>query len=504
MILTPGKVPLAAWRAIARGEAFSLDPASAPAIAASAAAVDAIVDKGAPVYGINTGFGKLASVRIPPDELGQLQRNIVLSHAAGVGAPMSAANVRLMLALKLASLARGASGVRPRTLEFMQRMLDRGVIPLVPRQGSVGASGDLAPLAHMTAAMLGVGEAFLDGERVPADAALARAELQPLVLGPKEGLALLNGTQFSTAEALSALFAIERVFQAALVTGALSTDAAKGSDTPFDPRIHALRGHRGQIDVADALRTLMRGSRIRASHLTNDDRVQDPYCLRCQPQVMGAALDLMRQVAATLEIEANGVSDNPLIFDTREALSGGNFHAEPVALAADMLALAACEIGSLAERRIAMLVDPALSGLPAFLTPKPGLNSGFMLAQVTAAALVSENKQKAHPASVDTIPTSANQEDHVSMAAHAACRLADMAENAANVVGIELLAAVQGCDFHAPMTSSVPLERARATLRERVPHLQDDRYMAPDIAAAAELVRSGALVAATGATLPIL
>jgi histidine ammonia-lyase len=410
-----------------------------------------------------------------------------------------------MLALKLASLARGASGVRPATLAFMQQMLDRGVLPVVPKQGSVGASGDLAPLAHMTAVMLGVGEALLDGARIPAEAALARANLTPLVLGPKEGLALLNGTQFSTAEALSGLFAIERVFQAALVTGALATDAAKGSDTPFDPRIHALRGHRGQIEVAAALRTLMAGSRIRASHLTNDDRVQDPYCLRCQPQVMGAVLDLMRQVAATLATEANGVSDNPLIFsDTQEALSGGNFHAEPVALAADTLALAVCEIGSLTERRIAMLVDPALSGLPAFLTPKPGLNSGFMLAQVTAAALVSENKQRAHPASVDTIPTSANQEDHVSMAAHAACRLADMADNAANVVGIELLAAAQGCDFHAPMKSSAPLERARAALRQRVPHLQDDRYMAPDIASAADLVRSGALVAATGATLPEL
>ena len=505
MKLTPGNVPLRDWRAVARGAAFSLNSAALPAVAASAAAVAAIVAEGKPVYGINTGFGKLASVRIAPDELGRLQRNIVLSHAAGVGAPMTPANVRLMMALKLASLARGASGVRPETLAFMQRMLDRGVVPVVPKQGSVGASGDLAPLAHMTAAMIGVGDVFFNGARMPADAALDRADMTPLVLGPKEGLALLNGTQFSTAEALSSLFAIERVFQAALITGALATDAAKGSDTPFDPRIHALRGHKGQIDVADALRALMAGSRIRASHLTNDDRVQDPYCLRCQPQVMGAALDVMRHVAATLETEANGVSDNPLIFaETREALSGGNFHAEPVAFAADMLALAVCEIGSLAERRIAMLVDPALSGLPAFLTPKPGLNSGFMLAQVTAAALVSENKQCAHPASVDTIPTSANQEDHVSMAAHAACRLADMAENATNVVAIELLAAAQGCDFHAPMTSSAPLERARAALRERVPHLQDDRYLAPDIAAAADLVRSGALVAAAGAALPEL
>jgi histidine ammonia-lyase len=351
--------------------------------------------------------------------------------------------------------------------------------------------------------MLGIGEAQLAGATMPAVAALQRAGLVPLALGPKEGLALLNGTQFSTAEALVGLFAIERVFDAALVTGALATDAARGSDTPFDPRIHALRGHRGQIEVAAALRALMAGSAIRASHLTNDDRVQDPYCLRCQPQVMGAVLDLLRQAGATLAIEANGVSDNPLIFaDTNEALSGGNFHGEPVAFAADMLALAVCEVGSLAERRIAMLIDPALSGLPAFLTPQPGLNSGFMVAQVTAAALVSENKQRAMPASVDSIPTSANQEDHVSMAAHGARRLAAMAENAANVVAIELIAAAQGCDFHAPMRSSAPLERVRACLRARVPHLDEDRYLAPDIAAAAELVRSGALVGAAQVDLP--
>jgi len=355
----------------------------------------------------------------------------------------------------------------------------------------------------MTAAMLGVGEVQLAGERMPADAALARAGLAPVVLGAKEGLALLNGTQFSTAEALAGLFAIERVFQAALVTGALSTDAAKGSDTPFDARIHALRGHRGQIEVAAALRGLMAGSSIRASHLINDDRVQDPYCLRCQPQVMGAVLDLLRQTAATLATEANGVTDNPLIFaDSGEALSGGNFHAEPVAFAADILAIAVCEIGSLAERRIAMLIDPALSGLPAFLTPQPGLNSGFMVAQVTAAALVAENKQRAYPASVDSIPTCANQEDHVSMAAHGARRLTAMAENAVNIVAIELVAAAQGCDFLAPMTTSAPLERVRARLRERVPWLARDRYLAPDIAAAADLVRSGALLAVTGAELP--
>jgi histidine ammonia-lyase len=341
---------------------------------------------------------------------------------------------------------------------------------------------------------------FSGGRRMAADHALAQAGLSPLTLGPKEGLALLNGTQFSTANALAGLFEAELLFKTALVTGALSTEAAKGSDTPFDHRIHALRRHSGQTETADALRELMAGSAIRASHLKDDERVQDPYCLRCQPQVMGAALDVLRQAAATLATEANGVSDNPLIFpDTDEALSGGNFHAEPVAFAADMIALAVCEIGSLSERRIAMLVDPALSGLPAFLTPKPGLNSGFMIPQVTAAALVSENKQRAYPASVDSIPTSANQEDHVSMAAHGARRLLAMVENATAVVGIELLAGAQGCDFHAPLSSSSALEAARATLRAQVPHLSDDRHFHPDIEAANVLVRSGALIAATAA-----
>ena len=372
---------------------------------ASAAAVARIVRRGEPVYGVNTGFGKLASVRIAEADLARLQRNIVLSHAAGVGEAAPSPIVRLMMALKLGSLAQGASGVRRETLALLQTMLARGMTPVVPVQGSVGASGDLAPLAHMAAAMIGVGEVFFEGRRLPAEVALADAGLAPLALGPKEGLALLNGTQFSAAYALAALFEAERLFQSALLSGALSTDAARGSDAPFDPRIHALRGQRGQIETAAALRDLMAGSAIRASHLTNDDRVQDPYCLRCQPQVMGAALDILRQAAATLACEANGVTDNPLIFtDPDEALSGGNFHAEPVAFAADIIALAVCEIGSLAERRIAMLVDPALSGLPAFLTPKPGLNSGFMIPQVTAAALVSENKQRAYPASVEFDP----------------------------------------------------------------------------------------------------
>ena len=501
--LKPGSASLAEWRAIYRGAPVTLDPASGPAVARSADAVAAIVAKGEPVYGINTGFGKLASVRIDAADLETLQRNIVLSHAAGTGEPMPRAIARLMMALKLASLAQGASGVRPATIDFLVAMLARDVVPVVPAQGSCGASGDLAPLAHMTAVMIGFGEADTAHGRLPAGQALAQAGLAPVALGPKEGLALLNGTQFSTAYALAGLFEAAVLFRAALVTGALSTDAARGSDAPFDPRIHRLRRHRGQIESADALRALMAGSAIRASHLTGDERVQDPYCLRCQPQVMGAALDILRGAAATLETEANGVSDNPLVFpDEGEALSGGNFHAEPVAFAADIIALAICEIGSLAERRVAMLVDPALSGLPAFLTPKPGLNSGFMIPQVTAAALVSENKTRAYPASVDSIPTSANQEDHVSMAAHGARRLLPMAENATAAIGIELLAAAQGCDFHAPLRSSEPLEAVRALLRARVPHLDDDRHMHPDMEAATALVRSGQLVEAAGTALP--
>jgi histidine ammonia-lyase len=504
-LLRPGQVPLGQWRAIYRGAPAALDPACLPAIEKSAATVAAIVAKGEPVYGINTGFGKLASVRIGIGDLEKLQRNIVLSHAAGVGAPMPAAAVRLMIALKLASLAQGASGVRPATIAALEGLLAHDLIPVIPSQGSVGASGDLAPLSHLAAAMLGIGEITVASDRIPAEEALARAGLAPLTLGPKEGLALLNGTQFSTATALAGLFEAENLFRTALVAGALSTDAAKGSDAPFDRRIHLLRRHRGQIETADALRELMAGSPIRASHLVGDERVQDPYCLRCQPQVMGAALDVLRQAAATLGTEANGVSDNPLIFpDDNEALSGGNFHAEPVAFAADMIALAVCEIGSLAERRVAMLIDPALSGLPAFLTPKPGLNSGFMVPQVTAAALVSENKQRAYPASVDSIPTSANQEDHVAMAAHGASRLLPMVQNATAVVAIELLAAAQGCDFHASLTSSPPLERVRAVVRGKVAHLEDDRYFYPDLQLAIALVRDGTIANAAGIPLPAI
>ncbi|HYK24865.1 MAG TPA: histidine ammonia-lyase [Steroidobacteraceae bacterium] len=502
--LHPGEATLQEWRAIYEGADVSLDAASGPRIASGAAALERILARGEPIYGINTGFGRLASVRIDDADLATLQRNLVLSHCAGLGEPTPPSIVRLMIALKLASLAQGASGVRPQLVALLSGMLAAGATPVIPSQGSVGASGDLAPLAHLAATLIGVGDIELRGERRPAAEALRAAGLAPLTLGAKEGLALLNGTQFSTAWALAALFEVETVFRTALVAGALSTEAAKGADTPFDPRIHELRRHRGQIETAAALRALMAGSAIRASHLVADPRVQDPYCLRCQPQVMGAALDLLRYAAGTLEREANGVTDNPLIFpESDAALSGGNFHGEPVAFAADAMALAICEIGSLAERRIAMLVDADLSRLPAFLTPDPGLNSGLMLPQVTAAALVSENKQRAHPASVDSIPTSANQEDHVSMSAHGARRLLSMTANAGAIIGIELMTAAQGCDFHAPIRSSEALEAVRALVRSRIAPLASDRYLHADLDEAVSLVASGAVVRAVhGIALP--
>ncbi|BBC73392.1 histidine ammonia-lyase [Altererythrobacter sp. B11] len=497
--IKPGAMTLTDWRRIYFGAPIVLDDACLAPVRRSAAVIARLAGQSEAVYGVNTGFGKLASVRIAPDDVAQLQRNIVLSHAAGVGDATSRPIVRLMMAMKLASLGIGASGIREETFLHLNALLQRDLIPVVPEQGSVGASGDLAPLAHLAAAMMGVGD-MVDaaGEFGPAAQVLRSAGLEPCELAAKEGLALLNGTQFSTAQALAGLFEAERVFQAALISGALSVEAARGSDTPFDRRIHALRGHCGQIEVAEAQLALLKGSAIRESHRADDPRVQDPYCLRCQPQVMGAVLDLLRQAAATLAIEANGVSDNPLVVSDSEVISGGNFHAEPVAFAADMIAMALCEIGSISERRSAMLVDSALSGLPAFLTPNPGLNSGFMIPQVTAAALVSENKQRAMPASVDSIPTSANQEDHVSMAAHGARRLSPMARNAASVIAIELLAAAQGCDFLRPLASSDVLESVKAHLRDRVPTLEDDRHMHPDIEAAVGLVRSGALAALAG------
>jgi len=471
---------------------ISLSDRAWSAVDAGAATVAAIIETGQTVYGVNTGFGLLANTRIDRADLETLQTNLVLSHACGVGAPLPDEIVRLMLVLKIASLSKGASAIRGETLQALIALIEHDVLPVIPSKGSVGASGDLAPLAHMSAVLLGVGEARHNGETLSATTALARAGLDPITLGPKEGLALLNGTQFSTATALAGLFRAEAVFAAALAAGGLSVDALRGSDSPFDPRIHALRGHRGQIEVAQVLRALLEGSSIRESHRNDCAKVQDPYSLRCQPQVMGAILDQLRMAAATLLIEANAVTDNPLVFaEQGDVLSGGNFHAEPVAFAADQIAMALCEIGNLSERRTSILVDPKMSDLPAFLVRESGLNSGFMIAQVTAAALVAENRILAHPASVDTVPTSANQEDHVSMAAHGARRLLDMAANVAVVVGIELLSAAQGVEFHRPMRSSRALEGVVAAIREIAAPYQADRYFAPDLTASARLIESG-------------
>ncbi|MEO1680331.1 MAG: histidine ammonia-lyase [Pseudomonadota bacterium] len=495
VILSPGHTQLSQLEALWRGDgAVGLDPERRAGIEASAEAVAAAARGDRAVYGVNTGFGKLASVRIPAGDTARLQRNLVLSHACGVGAALDAPTTRLMLALKLLSLGRGASGVQWATVALIEGMLGKGVLPVIPMQGSVGASGDLAPLAHLAAVMIGEGEAAVRGERMPGGDALARAGLTPVALGPKEGLALINGTQFSTACALVGLFRAVGLVEAALVTGALSTDAIMGSTAPLQPAIHALRGHRGQIAAAAAQRALMAGSEIRESHREGDTRVQDPYCIRCQPQVMGAVLDLLRVVGETLEIEANAVTDNPLVLETGEILSGGNFHAEPVAFAADQIALALAETGAIAQRRVALMVDPALSfDLPPFLSPAPGLNSGLMIAEVTTAALMSENKHLANPCSTDSTPTSANQEDHVSMAAHGAVRLAKMADNLEAILGIEAMAAAQGVEFRAPLATSPKLQAVLARIRAAVPRVDEDRYLAPDIAAAAGLVRSGAL-----------
>jgi histidine ammonia-lyase len=502
LTIAPGRLRLDDLRRIWQAPVHLTLAAEAwPAVEASAQAIGRIVARGDAAYGVNTGFGLLAKKRIPDAELAQLQRNLILSHSVGTGELLGDDVVRLALAIKVASLARGHSGVRRQVIETLIAIANAGIVPCIPAKGSVGASGDLAPLSHLTLALLGDGEVRVNGVKRSAGNALAEAGIAPVVLGAKEGLALINGTQISTALALHGLFLIERVFEAAVVVGAMAIDAAKGSDAPFDPRLHELRGHAGQIAAAHAYRELLAGSAIRASHLTNDDRVQDPYSLRCQPQVMGACRDLITQAARTLLAEANAVTDNPLVFARRDAagsddvLSGGNFHAEPVAFAADTLALAIAEIGALSERRIALLIDATLSGLPPFLVREPGVNSGFMIAHVTAAALASENKSLAHPASVDSLPTSANQEDHVSMATFAARRLHEMAANSATIVGIELLAAAQGIDFHRPLSTSPRLAPVHRLLRERVPFYEVDRILAPDIAAATELVSSGRLSA---------
>ncbi len=507
LTLTPGTVTLADLARIWREDAaVRLDPSCRPAMEEAQARIAAAAAGSEAVYGVNTGFGKLASVRIASEDTATLQRNLILSHCCGVGEPIPRGMARLVMALKLLSLGRGASGVRLELVDLLEEMLARGVTPVIPVQGSVGASGDLAPLAHMAAAMMGEGEAEFEGRRMPGADALAAAGLIPVELGAKEGLALINGTQFSTAFALSGLFRAWSAMQAALVTSALSTDAMMGSTAPLQPEIHALRGHVGQIEAAATMRALLDGSAIRESHREGDARVQDPYCIRCQPQVTGAAMDVLRMAGKTLEIEANAATDNPLVLvEANLIVSGGNFHAEPVGFAADMIALAIAEIGAIAQRRVALIVDPVLNhDLPPFLTPAPGLNSGFMIAEVTTAALMSENKHLANPCVTDSTPTSANQEDHVSMAAHGAVRLGRMANNLERILGVELLCAAQGIDFRAPLPTSAPLAAVVARLRQDVATLGEDRYLAPDLESAARLIADGAAVASAGVAMPDL
>jgi len=497
LVIHPGELTLGEIRNIWLDAApIALAPSAYAAIEASAATIQRIVARGDAAYGINTGFGKLAKTRIPDEQLELLQRNLILSHSVGTGSLIDDNIVRLIMALKIGSLARGYSGIRASVIDSLIALYNAGIMPCIPAKGSVGASGDLAPLSHMTLALLGEGNVRVDGKLQPAAVALQEAGIAPVVLAAKEGLALINGTQVSTALTLNGLFLAERLLEAATVSGALAVDAAKGSDAPFDPRLHTVRGQPGQIALAAIYRQLLDGSAIRRSHLVNDERVQDPYSLRCQPQVMGACLDIIANAARTLLIEANAVTDNPLVYsDKDEVISGGNFHAEPVAFAADTLALAIAEIGALAERRIALLIDSTLSGLPPFLVASSGLNSGFMIAHVTAAALASENKSLAHPASVDSLPTSANQEDHVSMATFAGRRLHDMAHNTATIIGIELLAAAQGVDFHRPLITSPLLAAVHQCLRNKVSFYDKDRLFAPDIEAAKQLVVDGAVSA---------
>jgi histidine ammonia-lyase len=490
--IKPGSAPISLWRQIAAGAGpVRLAENAWAEIARSRGLIEQALAAGRAIYGVNTGFGKLAQTRIPDADLKLLQRNLVLSHAAGVGEPLGDDVVRLVIALKVSSLARGYSGVRPVVVEALLALLNKGVLPVIPAQGSVGASGDLAPLAHMSAVLIGEGHARYEGTVMSARAALTKAGIHPLELEAKEGLALLNGTQVSTALALVNLFAAEANLEAAFVAGALSTDAVKGSDTPFDARIHDVRGQKGQIVAAATLRALMAGSDIRKSHV-ECQRVQDPYSIRCQPQVLGPCFDMLNYAAEIFAVEANAATDNPLIFENGDVLSGGNFHAEPIAIAADSLAIAIAEMGALSERRIALLIDSSLSELPPFLTEHGGVNSGFMIAHVTAAALASENKSLAHPASVDSLPTSANQEDFVSMATFAARRLGPMNANTRHILAIELLAAAEGIEFHRPLKTSAALETAHAKLRARVPRMAEDRFFAPAIEAAASLVEERA------------
>ncbi len=505
--LTPGTVTLAELAEVYWNQTpVMLNPSCRPDVERAARRIAAAAADDAPIYGVNTGFGKLASIKIAREDTATLQRNLILSHCCGVGQPICTRMARLVMSLKLLSFGRGASGVRWEYVTLLEEMLARGVTPLIPAQGSVGASGDLAPLAHMTAVVIGEGEAEYQGVVLPGHEALSRAGLTPLSLGAKEGLAFINGTQFSTAFALAGLFEAWRAAQNALVISSMSTDAIMGSTAPLQPEVHALRGQRGQIEAAATMRQILKGSVIRESHRNGDSRVQDPYCIRCQPQVTGAAMDVMRQAATTLEIEANAATDNPLVLSGVDMIvSGGNFHAEPVGFAADMIALAVSEIGAISQRRIALMVDPALSfDLPPFLTPDPGLNSGLMIAEVTTAALMSENKHLANPCVTDSTPTSANQEDHVSMAAHGARRLGRMVTNLNHILGVEVMCAAQGIEFRVPLETSDPLQLVLHELRQSIDTIGADRYLAPDLEEAARLVSSAALTKASGVALPEL
>jgi histidine ammonia-lyase len=495
IILQPGELSLDLLRKVHRKHIpIELAESAKPGINAAEQVVLEVIRQGRTVYGINTGFGLLANTRIDVSELELLQRSIVLSHAAGIGDFMSEDTVRLMLLLKINSLSRGYSGIRLMVIEALIALYNAEVYPAIPEKGSVGASGDLAPLAHMSVVLLAEGEVFHKGQRLSAKEGLVIAGLKPIALAPKEGLALLNGTQASTAFALQGLFGAECALYSGIAIGSLSVDAAQGSRVPFDDRIHQARGHKGQIDIANAYRSLLGESEIGSSHV-GCEKVQDPYSLRCQPQVMGACLQHIRYAADTLVTEANGVSDNPLVFaDSGDILSGGNFHAEAVAITADMLAIALCEIGALSERRMALLIDPNLSNLPPFLVNNGGVNSGFMIAQVTSAALASENKTYAHPASIDSLPTSANQEDHVSMATFAARRLRDIYDNVSGILAIEWLAASQGVDFKAPLKTSEKLQQVKSLLREKVSFYDKDRYFSPDIEAAKRLIKDNSLM----------
>lgn len=489
--INTGQNGLDHWITIYRGSAkVRLGEDARFAIQNAHRTVEEIIAGGGALYGINTGFGRLAGTVIADDAVLALQRNVVVTHAIGSGPALSAAETRLVMAMKIASLAQGHSGVRPELVDLMADMFNRDLLPVIPSQGSVGASGDLTPLAHVAAAMIGEGHVHVAGEAVPAAKAMSDAGLKPLQLQPKEGLAMLNGTQVSTALAMGAAIEARQALDTAIAVGALTTEAVLGSVLPFEDRLHQVRRQPGQIEVARRLRILTEGSAFRARALT-DGRVQDPYCIRCQPQVYGACLDLLDQVDTTLAREADAVTDNPIVFpDTGDIVSGGNFHAEPVAFAADIIALAICETGALSERRLAMMTDASLSGLPPFLTDDPGVNSGFMSGQIAAAAMVAENRQKAHPASVDSVPTVVNYEDHVSMATHGARRLLAMVETLNNILATELLAAVEGCD-HRGLGLSSPLKEVAALVRGKVERMNTDRPFGPAYDAAREMIRSG-------------